>query len=494
MPPDLLPAISAMSEARRSATSADHKSTWGQYFTPSEIATFMASRVRVPTSGHLTLLDPGAGTGLLGVAAARQALAAGAASVRLIAVEAEPTTRELLQRSLALAQAQLGPALQATVRGEDFLDLHQPQVGVEPLPTVDLVIANPPYFKMSPSEVRGGDAPNAYARFMQVSADLLRPGGQLLFIVPRSFASGFYFQRFRQRFHRDMVLEWAHLFGSRREAFRDEEVLQESLIVAYRKGGPQPGTVEISSSAGLGELARPRRFAAPRALVLRPDDPAGVLHLPTGPEDAATLRAVQAWPARLASLGLEISTGPVVPFRTEHLAHAAADGTVPLLWMQHVRQGEVRWPLGAGFRKPEHIQRTAGPRLLVPNQTCVLLRRFSAKEERRRLTVAVLERGQLPGALLGLENHLNYIHRPGGTLDPRAAWGLGALLASTRVDDTFRIQSGNTQVSATELRALPLPSQADLDRLGDAVLARGGQILQQQEALDALVQEVLRHG
>ena len=154
MQTDLLPDISAISEARRLATTDDHKATWGQYFTPTKIARFMAEQLRLTPGQPFTILDPGAGTGILGAAAARRALELGASSVHLIAVEAEPETRALLRRSLTLLGGSVGAALKSTVRGDDFLDLYTPQLNVERLPPIDLVIANPPYFKMSPAEPR----------------------------------------------------------------------------------------------------------------------------------------------------------------------------------------------------------------------------------------------------------------------------------------------------------------------------------------------------
>lgn len=107
------------------------------------------------------------------------------------------------------------------------------------------------------------------------------------------------------------------------------------------------------------------------------------------------------------------------------------------------------------------------------------------------MTVAVLEQGKLPGVRLGLENHLNFIHQPGGELEPRLAWGLGVLLGSTLIDDYFRIQSGNTQVSATEIRALPLPRRALLEQLGDAARAIGVDVFGSQNSIDALVSDTL---
>lgn len=452
----LLSAIHARSEALSSATSRRYKSQWGQFFTPPEIAAFMAGLVEVQAGQDLRVLDPGAGTGILGAALARSALERGARSVQLYAVEAEPDARAETRRALDLLEAELGPRFQGEWRGDDLLDLE----GTDGLPPLDVVIGNPPYFKISPSNPRGGDAPNAYARFMEVCARLLAPGGQMVFIVPRSFASGLYFQRFRRRLHGLVSLEAAHVFGSRREAF--EGVLQESVIVRYRRGPPARPSVAITASSGVRDLDRRRRYEAPRELVLDPDDPGAVMALPTSVDEAAALRTVRAWPGRLADLGLAISTGPVVPFRTGALAQEAGPYTAPLLWMRHVQQGEVRWPLSDRCRKPEHLRLDAGEKLLVPNQTLVLLRRFSAKEERRRLTVAVLRGGDLPGDWIGLENHLNYIHRPGGRLDEALATGLAALLSSELIDTWFRVHSGNTQVSATEIRALPLPDEAAL--------------------------------
>ncbi|MCK6580788.1 MAG: SAM-dependent methyltransferase, partial [Anaerolineae bacterium] len=102
---------------------------------------------------------------------------------------------------------------------------------------------------------------------------------------------------------------------------------------------------------------------------------------------------------------------------------------------------------------------------LLPNKNYVLLRRFSAKEERQRLTAAPYL-ADFDTPVIGIENHLNYIYRPGGDLSPEETQGLAALLNSSLMDTYFRRFSGNTQVSATELRALPLPPLELIIELG----------------------------
>jgi len=171
---------------------ADHKKTWGQFFTSPRIATFMTSLFRRPSREPVRILDPGAGTGVLGLTAAERAIVSWGRRVHLTAVEREPGALRELWDAAALAQARLGAdRLDIQIVDEDFLDLDHPCMGRPILAGYDLAISNPPYFKMSPSDHRGGGAPNAYARFMEVAARMLREDGQLCFIVPRSFAAGF---------------------------------------------------------------------------------------------------------------------------------------------------------------------------------------------------------------------------------------------------------------------------------------------------------------
>ena len=90
----------------------------------------------------------------------------------------------------------------------------------------DYIISNPPYFKLSKDDkrvkllqnlVKG--QPNIYSFFMAVSVNLLKKYGELIFIVPRSFASGQYFNSFRDYFFSHINLNFVHLFKSRSENF-----------------------------------------------------------------------------------------------------------------------------------------------------------------------------------------------------------------------------------------------------------------------------------
>ena len=64
--------------------------------------------------------------------------------------------------------------------------------------------------------------------------------------------------------------------------------------------------------------------------------------------------------------------------------------------------------------------------------------------------------------------------------------GLAAFLNSRGVSDYFQAVSGHTQVNASDLRLLPLPSIAELEEIGALVKTHLS-----PEAIDAMVAQVL---
>ena len=251
-------------------------------------------------------------------------------------------------------------------------------------------------------------------------------------------------------------------------------MLQENLIFTGRNltnGGFGGEEVLISHSETSGEMPDRPPFMVSLDSVLNLEGKNKELGIPSIPQDVELVDVVRSWPNTLHSLGLDISTGPVVPFRArELLAQAGSDAdAVPLLWMRHVRPMRIEWPLTAKEPPQRILVAPGSEKLLVSNATYVLVRRFSAKEEERRLVAAPLLGGQLGSAKVGFENHLNYIRGVSRELDDELAWGLAALLNSSFLDRYFRVFNGNTQVSATELRAMPLPDEASIRIIGEGV-------------------------
>jgi adenine-specific DNA-methyltransferase len=107
---------------------------------------------------------------------------------------------------------------------------------------------------------------------------------------------------------------------------------------------------------------------------------------------------------------------------------------------------------------------------LLPNKNYIFLRRFSAKDDKSRLVAAPYFVGISQAEFIGVENHLNYIYRPQGHLARNEILGLAALLNSKLFETYFRNFNGNINVSATELREMPLPPLEDIKEIGNQII------------------------
>jgi adenine-specific DNA-methyltransferase len=217
---------------------------------------------------------------------------------------------------------------------------------------------------------------------------------------------------------------------------------------------------------------------------VHPGDPHLVIHLiqdQSGREVAERMDTLCTTPS---DLGLTVSTGRVVDFRARHALRANPEpGAVPFIWAEHLVDGSVVWPLPGG-RKPQAFAVTDDVAdQVVPAGMYVLVKRFSSKEQRRRITAAVYDPRRVATTGVAFENHLNYYHCNGAGLPAPLCRGLSAYLNCTIVDLHFRQWSGHTQVNASDLRKLRYPAQEVLEDLGKCI----GDTMPPQEELDALV-------
>lgn len=474
----------------------------GQFFTPPPLADFIASFFQRSLQ-HWRVIDAGAGGGALTLALVRHLLAQEVRplSFHVTAYEVDPDALRLLDSTLQIC-AELCTrhriAFTSEVRAEDFIAhsaaaLEQ-ALFAPALRTYNAAIVNPPYRKLAVGasahrqlSAIGIEVTNLYAGFLALLARLLEPEAELVAIVPRSFCNGPYFLSFRRDFLARMALRRLHVFESRSAAFSAESVLQENIILRAERGARTHDTVEISSSSGdHGDSIRSRLL--PWSDIVRPEDPQAFIRLPASDREHAAVASLATVTGTLAELGLKVSTGKVVDFRArDHLRADPEPASHPLLYPCHFEGGALVWPK-LGGKKPNALAVPVDRAdLLVPAATYVVVRRFSAKEERKRIVASLVDPARLPpdSAWLGIENHLNYFHASGQGLEPDLARGLLAYLNWSVVDAFFRHFNGHTQVNATDLRSLPYPPAATLRALGQAIAAHP--LLPPQAELDALV-------
>lgn len=480
------------------ASKVEHRSKKanGQFFTPVALARFMASLHVNPNKRIIKILDPGCGIGVLSTAICEGLVSEGKTStIELVAFEIDtdilPLT-ELCLNYLAKWLKERDVNMTYFLCKNDFI-LHNSQVlnGVETNTELyDIVISNPPYFKLAKEDERALAAKsvihgqtNIYSIFLLIATKLLSVNGQLIFITPRSFCSGNYFRLFRELFFSSVYLKSIHLFNSRKIAFRKDKVLLENVIIVARPRQllrlnqslvqNEDTNVTISSSEGIDDLQTRRVKEYKIKELINLNSYQKILHLPASNIDEKVISIFRSWKGSLISHGFEISTGPVVDFRSEDfITFRKKKNSVPLIWLGNVEPMDVIWPLKTlkGKPKGQYISKqTESLSRLVPNKNYVLLRRFSTKDDSRRLIAAPHFKKRYSANMLGIENHLNYIYHLKNELSEFQIIGLSMLLNSRLFDLYFRTFNGNINVSATELRDFPLPELGLIELLGKTV-------------------------
>lgn len=477
-------------------TESIKKSQFGQFLTPEKTAAFMAGLFD-DGKGGCRLLDAGAGIGSLS-AAFLERWRQGGFHFKKVAVDAFELDSALvghLEQTLEVYGHRKN--FEYRLYDEDFIpaavEFLTGNLFSKPLGRYTHAILNPPYKKINSHSVHrialrraGIETVNLYSAFVALAVALAAPGGQIVAIIPRSFCNGPYYRPFRDYILERAAIRHMHLFESRNTAFRDDEVLQENIIIHLERGSQQ-GAVTISTSTD-DEFADLVSHEHPFNRVVFPDDPEKFIHVPTtlirnAIEQSQTIRCT------LDDIGIRVSTGPVVDFRLkQYLRDMPAPGTVPLLYPAHLGRG-VTWPV-KDMKKPNAIKHTKDTeKWLYPTGFYCVVRRFSSKEEKRRIVASVVEPAALGGASwVGFENHLNVFHDSKHGLPEHLARGLAVFLNSTVVDDYFRRFSGHTQVNATDLKLMKYPNRAVLSRLGRWAASQGSLT---QAQIDAKVKTVV---
>ncbi len=504
---DLL--LSSVEAARHDAAQRldpRRRALMGQFLTPVPLADFMARLIecRKPV---VRVVDPGAGVGSLSAAfvTAMCRRSWRPDTIAMTAYEIDPVLIGYLRATFDLCRAvseDAGIKFEGRIVVEDFLEVGTRTFAGDLFAAgeddrFDCAILNPPYRKIrTESRERkllraiGIETSNLYAGFLAVTARLLAPGGEMVAITPRSFCNGPYFEPFRRFFLREMRFRRVHVFDTRDRAFSDDEVLQENVVFRAEKRRDSSTEVVVSSSLDPDE-SRVRIRTIKYDDLVHPGDPHVFIHIVPDGDGDPIRHQMGSLDASLTDLGLAVSTGRVVDFRVKDFLRAQPGrNTVPLIYPCHLQGSFVEWPKD-DTRKPNAL--ALGPQtddLLVPAGHYVLVKRFSAKEERRRVVAAIYDPARVPADLVAFENHLNYYHLRGSGLPATVAKGLAAFLNSTLVDSYFRQFSGHTQVNATDLRSLRYPAWNRLVALGRRI----SKTFPAQEELDRIVEEIVSRG
>jgi len=460
------------------------KSQFGQFYTPEPISLYMASLFD-NIKGDVKLLDPGCGSGILTAAFVEESLSRNVTtSISCTGYDIDEITRTYFEKVNQLCNS--NSSLQRVkynwsfINKDFLLDIAAAKQKKSHIGFTH-VLMNPPYKKIpSNGEHRkalrslGIETVNLYAGFVATSLLMLQPGGELVAIIPRSFCNGTYYKAFRELILNECAIKHVHLFDSRKNAFSGDKVLQENIIIHIVKGAPQE-KVKITSSPmadfhwdrdsnSVTATDKTLRIVEYDAIV-KPGDPEKFIHIAANDRDQTVIDRLSCFVTPLDELNINISTGAVVGFRLrEHLRDQLTEGSVPLIYPTHTNNS-IAWPKKDSKANAIMVNKKTKSWLWNNKNSYLLVRRFSSKEEKRRI-VASIYAGNLPGEQIGFDNKLNVYHLNKSGFKSELALGLFVYLNSTLLDKYYRLFGGHTQINATDLRSIHYPDMQSLIRMG----------------------------
>lgn len=457
----------------------------GQFFTSKETAKFMAELFDFDNfNGIVNLLDPGAGTGILTAAFVDNiSTLKNITKLNITCYEIDLEVLPILKQNLAFIKNNANIEIEYQIIEEDYLlsqsnDFEKNLLANKNLIKYDAIIGNPPYLKITkenntalsmPTVIYG--TPNLYFLFASMSLFNLKNNKEMVYIIPRSWTSGEYFKAFRKYFLTNGKLQHIHLFSSRDKVFSQEQVLQETIIIKVKKTSVVNNNVIITSSQSNNDFNNITYIEVPYNSVVTGKNL--YVFLPTNESEINTIRKINKYSQTLPEVGYRMRTGIVVDFRQRNeLREEPGENIIPLFYSQHIKNGRVNHESSG---KDADWIIDSNPGLIQPNENYVFCKRFTTKEENRRLQCGIYLSKDFPQYnYIGTQNKINYINRVDhNPLNNDEVYGIYALLNSSLFDQYYRILNGSTQVNSTEVNSIPVPSAEVIKNIGTRLIKMG---------------------
>ena len=454
----------------------------GRLFTKKASAAYMAGMISLDEKrSAYTILDPGAGTGILSAAVIERICneCPECKQIFLTAYESNDTFCDMLEDNLERIRKKCrhdyGVKLYVTVYRENYLIESKKHYTVTFYGTTpdkyDIVICNPPtelVEKTAPEAISVGGITQvktglAYL-FLKLAKEHVELDGQMVFTLPVTFATAAALTPIRQEIKENLKITRIHLFVGKQKNENRAVPLKGSFFVAYKNTDKtEPITVTTSKTEPSDSTVT---TLPPLDYDFVVDSEDGSLTLPKSIEDTKIVGYINSFPETLSGLGLKMSTGLVIDTRCEELLFTdSVPGTIPLIRPAAIKNGTVQFPLA--IRKQYIAPKTTN--LVQKNKNMIMVKRVPTASDERFVNAGIYLASQLPAyRYISTHNKINFIDtkNPSDEMSARLAFGLFALLNSTIYDRYISIISKSKQINSKEMRSLRLPPRNIIENIG----------------------------
>lgn len=318
----------------------------------------------------------------------------------------------------------------------------------------NIVLGNPPYVvnndKVLKSIYRESvyGRSNLYGYFIHCSLwKLLKEGGILFFINPKTLLTDSYFSGLRKFILKNYSIYEIVNIVDRRKTF--ESVLQSCILNAFVKSSQTP-IVKVKEISTKEELNNNSYIS-----VKKDEFTFGIdekIFMVGGSEihydifrEISTLKSLKKW-------GIEFTTGKIQwDLWSDYLSSEPNENATRLIWAENIQRYQV---VKNRNRRFIYINKPIMP--IAPiNFPTIIVQRTTAVEQEYRIIATYVNPIEFSYSLQ-TENHTSFLSDNRSKFSIQSVLGL---LNSKFIDFVFRYINSNTQVSSGELGMLPVPSE-----------------------------------
>lgn len=460
-------ALKLISESASQAIPNAKKAELSQYFTPLSIAKQMASMINKQDLNDIG--DHGAGTGILSATLIAMKHHQTVKQHRVIAYEIDTSLHQNIKDTLGLVHSYIRKNTEGSVTEsiqQDFMSIAQQVLAGDKNETLDAIVLNPPYQKLNQKtelalmfRKHGVPVPNLYVAFMVLSILMLRSGGELVAIIPRSFCNGDYYSLFRKWLLAQGSIDWVVRYKRRSNCFKGDNVLQENLIIRFTKAEPQTSTIRVSLSDD-PEKEPTFNGILPSTDVLDPHS--GAIHIPANNDELDALHEMAKRESSFADIGLSVSTGK---FEYNRMRDHTTDTKqnceqAPIIYSQHWNNKDLKMNWHDQVSKDCYLNiNEFTTKKCIPAGRYILIKRISANDDRAgRCHACFVSPDDIAGDLWAIDNHIQVVSIPVEMSTDRILSVIEEMTSKVG-NDFFRIVSGTTQLNCNDIRKLRFASQ-----------------------------------
>jgi len=333
--------------------------------------------------------------------------------------------------------------------------------------TYDLIISNPPFFKLNNYDERVTLAkeilyglPNIYTIFYYISTKIINNKGLLLFLIPRSICSGSFFKQFRAHFINYIKFDKIHLYSTDEKIFDNHSVLHEFVFIKSSKVEfNNEYSIEITHSENIDSITNIRykhNFSILKNLI----------PLATSKKDLEILQKLKTFSTNLGAFGFEVFYSKLVISKVEKLLNSTpCENCLPVIWLHNIEQAKFIFPVEHKY--PNYIQNTENIKpFLIYNESCIFFRRYNNNDYITRIVTTAYKNSLNNYNYLAIDRLVGVLLNKSNNLPIETIYGISAYLNSEFVNSYFRMINGIINVTGEMILELPIPDIAVINKMG----------------------------